>query len=311
MVSLLFHLEPLNCAKQGYNDWTWNPKPAAALQRQAARLPPASLTRTPDWDRCKHMMCYAWDYPALLQLSVFMQREQILRELELLYFYLFQQILYTVSDYPTIVSGLLFSSNLHKRIPISDQTSLNTSWWYDDDVPSKILTYGKPCIQFCWRHDCTGSRRPGDVTQDMQSDVVYTFQMLFNLQHLPMTPDTSCLQLESFAHVPVQSVGPLLSLRAPDRAPGLTTNLRLMRRYNIVFLSSSSVMMQREQILREIELLYLISFNRYYIQWLSYYSIWIVIFPQTCTNWSPSLLKPAWIPLYDLFSCPKHDLTIG
>jgi hypothetical protein len=40
----------------------------------------------------------------------------------------------------------------------------------------------------------------------MQSDVVYTFQMLFNLQHMPMT-DTSCLQLENFAHVPVQSDG--------------------------------------------------------------------------------------------------------
>ena len=42
---------------------------------------------------------------------------------------------------------------------------------------------------------------------DMQSDVVYTFQMIFNLQYLPMTPDTSCLQLENFAHVPVQSDG--------------------------------------------------------------------------------------------------------
>jgi hypothetical protein len=39
-----------------------------------------------------------------------------------------------------------------------------------------------------------------------QSDVVYTFQMLFNMQHMPMT-DTSCLQLENFAHVPVQSDG--------------------------------------------------------------------------------------------------------
>ncbi len=42
------------------------------------------------------------------------------------------------------------------------------------------------------------------VTHDMQSYVVYTFQMLFNLQHLPMSPDTSCLQLENFTHVPVQ-----------------------------------------------------------------------------------------------------------
>jgi hypothetical protein len=148
-------------------------------------------------------------------------------------------------------------------------------------VPSKILTYSKPCIQVCRRHDCTGSRRPGDVTQDMQSDVVYTFQMLFNLQHLPMTPDTSCLQLENFAHVPVQSVGPRLSLRAPDRAPGLTTNLRSIRGYNIVFLSSSSVMMQREQILREIEQLSLLADTIHLVSSsFSYYSIWIWICPK-------------------------------
>ena len=44
-----------------------------------------------------------------------------------------------------------------------------------------------------------------------------TFQILFNLQQLPMTPNTSCLQLENFSRVPVQSVGPSIRERRTGR----------------------------------------------------------------------------------------------
>ena len=47
----------------------------------------------------------------LLQSSLLRPREQILRELELLYISLFQKILYCGN--PTIVSGLRFLQNLH------------------------------------------------------------------------------------------------------------------------------------------------------------------------------------------------------
>ena len=102
MIELEIQLRHCSCKPRGYH-WA------------RARPGPASLRHLVEIDASGML--------ELLQSSVFMKREQILRELELLYFYLFQQILY--HDYPTIVSGLLFFPEPAQPDPF---ISLNTSY---------------------------------------------------------------------------------------------------------------------------------------------------------------------------------------
>jgi hypothetical protein len=98
MVELEIQLRHCSCKPRGYH-WA------------RARPGPASLRHLVEIDASGML--------ELLQSSVFMKREQILRELELLYIYLFQQILILYHENPTIVSGLQFFQNLHNLIPFS------------------------------------------------------------------------------------------------------------------------------------------------------------------------------------------------
>ena len=80
-----------------------------------------------------------------------MQREQILRELELLYVYLFQQILYTV----TVLSYYSIWTSLFPKPAQTDPYICSNLLEYllmiSLGVPSKILTYGKPGLAACCR----------------------------------------------------------------------------------------------------------------------------------------------------------------
>ena len=189
-------------------DLTGNRLPA--LQRQAAagaRLRPLPVGQA----RANLRNLVEIDVSGMLELlqsSVFRPREQILRELELLYIYLFQQILYCGN--PTIVSGLRFFQNLH---------------WQTDPSFSFITFYdlfGCP-KQFLSMKNLDTSVAAAQArlvaplawlsrTHDMQSDFPNTFQLAATAN------DSKYIMPTTWELLPCAcSVGWAQHQRAPDR----------------------------------------------------------------------------------------------
>lgn len=244
-------------------DLTGNRLPA--LQRQAAagaRLRPLPVGQA----RANLRNLVEIDVSGMLELlqsSLLRPREQILRELELLYISLFQKILYCGN--PTIVSGLRFFQNLH---------------WQTDPSFSFITFYdlfGCPKQFLSMKNlDTSVAAAQASATGMTEQDPWYAvrlskyFSTCSNCQWLLIH---HAYNLRTSPVCLFSRLGPASESAGPAGASGFLKNstwLRSISGYKIVFLSSSRRWWCKgNRSWENLNCCTFISFNRYYM--LPYY----------------------------------------